>query len=48
MSEEAIIKSTGGVNSSLDFWGCNNSPKYHAVILHTYKSCTNKMDFDIM
>ena len=45
--EEAIRKETGRVNALLEFWGCTNSPIYHADRLHTYRNCPNKMDPDV-
>ena len=44
VSEEAIRKAKGMVNAPLDFWRCNNSPRYHADRFHTYRNFPNKME----
>ena len=44
VSEEAIRKAKGMVNAPLDFWRCNNSPRYHADRFHTYSNCPKNMD----
>ena len=47
VAEEAIRKATDRVNALLECWGCNNTPRYHADRLHTYRNCPNKMEPDV-
>ena len=47
MVEEAIINATFRFNAPVEFWGCTNSPRYHADRFHTYRNCPNKRDPDI-
>ena len=47
VAEDAIRKSTDGVNSPLELWGCTNYPRYHAYRFHTYRNFPNKRDPDI-
>ena len=44
VAEEAIRKATGRFNTPMEFWGCTNSPRYHADRFHTYINCPNKTD----
>ena len=46
VSKEAIRKITGRFNTPMEFWGCTNSPRYHADRLHAYRNFPNKMDPD--
>ena len=47
VSEEATRKTIGRFNATLEFWGCTNSPIYHADRFHTYRNCPNKRDPDV-
>ena len=47
VDEEATRKATGGLNTPVEFWGCTNSPIYHAGRFHTYRNCPNKRDPDV-
>ena len=47
VAEEYMINSSGRVNARLEWWGCANSPRYHAYRFHTYRICPNKMDPDM-
>ena len=47
VSEEAIRNATGRVNSSMEYWGCTNSLRYHAERFHTYRNPPNKVDPDV-
>ena len=47
MVEEAIINATFRFNAPVEFWGCTNSPRYHADRFHTYMNCPNKRDPDV-
>ena len=45
---EAIRKSTGRVNASLECWGCTNSPRYHTGMFHAYRKSPNKRYPDVV
>ena len=47
MAEEVIRKATGRFRTSVESWGFNNPPKYHADRFYTYTEFPNKRDLDV-
>ena len=47
VDEEVIIKATGSFNNPVEYWGCNNSPRYHTDTFHTYINCPNKSSLEV-
>ena len=47
MGEEAIRNAIVRFNTRVEFWGCINSPRYHADRFHNYRNCPNKRDPDV-
>ena len=47
VSKEAIRKIIGRFNTPMEFWGCTNSPRYHADRFYTYSNCPNKTNPDV-
>ena len=45
--KEAIWNAKGRVNTSVECWGCTNSPKSHAERFHTYINFLNKRDPEV-
>ena len=47
VDEESTRKAKDRVNTSLECWGCTNSPRYNAESFQTYRNWPNKRDPDV-